>query len=345
MMKKNPTLLSSGREWTRGGIYLDGASSMMPMPPRMVPNLTPNVAARIYCPEFLAALRAAPKWIPLDSPTLLSRDEIAAMVNRGIPCPVCQRHLAWLRYQDETTGIVICWPSDHQCERYVQVGNLWRKLVPRERYRGIRLESLEPDENSKLPLIKQAEYIATFRQHPDSSYLMCGRALTGKTYFAHALLYRAVERWSLAWAADDKLGDQSVFWIDHTGVLLDDIQQYKLHRRDVPRPKHPAVTAEEINRLQDQGQRVTLCLDEVDKFSATEPRLTNLHELLLAIDAGRSQVVAMSNATQTLLRKKWAEFPSLAEPIIRRLCGAESDGRYLQFRIPRDESGGNDDRT
>jgi hypothetical protein len=339
MMKKNPTSLLSGHEWTRADIYLDGASLMMPMPPRMVLNMTPNVAAKIYRPEFLARLVAAPKWNPLDSPTLLTRDEITAMVNRGIPCPVCRRGLDWLRYQDETTGIIICWPSDHQCERYWQVGNLWRKLVRRERYRGIRLDNLEPNEISKLPPVKQAEHIATFKQHPDSSYLMCGRALTGKTYFAHALLYRAVERWSLAWAGDDKLGDQSVFWIDHTGLLLDDIQQWKLHHRDVPRPKRPAVTAEEINRLQDQGQHVALFLDEVEKFGATEPRLTNLHELLLAIDAGQSQVVAMSNGTQTVLKKKWAEFPSLAEPIIRRLCGAESNGYYLQFRIPKDSGG------
>jgi hypothetical protein len=338
MTKKKPT---SGGEWTRAEIYLDG-SGLMPMPPRMVRNLTPKVAARIYRPEFLAALVTEKKWNPLDSAILLTRDKIAAIVNWGIPCPVCKRGLDWLRYRGETSGVVVCWSSDHECERYLQMGNLWRKLVRRERYREIRLENLEPNKISKLPLAKQAEHIATLQRYPDSSYLMCGRALTGKTHFAHALLYRAVERWALEWAADEKLGDQSVFWIDQTGVLLDEIQQYKLHHRDVPTPKRPAVMAEEINRLQDQGQHVALFLDEAEKFGATEPRLTNLHELLLAIDGGRGQVVAMSNATQTVLKRKWADFPALSEPIIRRLCGEESDGRYLQFRIPKDESGGND---
>jgi hypothetical protein len=68
------------------------------------------------------------------------------------------------------------------------------------------------DKGSRLPKTKQAEFITHLQANPHSNYMLAGEPGMGKTHLGFALAYAAVERWSIAWEEDLRLGDQSVFW-------------------------------------------------------------------------------------------------------------------------------------
>jgi hypothetical protein len=326
--KKKPTC--SHEEWTPEDCYLE-PSRWKEWPVRLVP-MGAKVAARRFTGKFIAGVQAETRWDPMDALACLTPDNIALMVNQGIQCPVCVQGLDWVRFRGLDSGIIVSIQKDHGCERHACVGKLWRFLVPKKQYRDIRLASLKPSSKTSLPEPIHQGLIHTMQQYPESSFLMAGPVNTGKTHSGYSLLYEAVDRWSTAWAGDPNLGDQSVFWIEHTGALLDDIQTWKLNRKD-PRVKQPAVTAEQIHRLIARGHKVFLGLDELDKFSATEPRLNNLYELIVAVDDGEGQIIAMANKTQTRLKQDWADFTA-GSAIIRRLCGSAARGRYLKFYPP-----------
>jgi hypothetical protein len=323
-MTKNTT---NGPVWSPVDIYLH-PSRCSPMPPRMVP-MSALVAGRRFTPEFIAAFLGETEWDLIDDLVFLNPGDIASIVNHGAPCPVCAEGRDWPRYQGLTTGLVICIRVDHGCRRQIQIGNMWRRVMPELRYRHIRLDNLEPSSMSLLPLKKQREYIDTLKQNPATSVLLGGKAGTGKTHLSVALLYGAIERWYEAWEDDARLSDQSVFWIEQTGELLDQIQNDK---QPVPRADvdPPLVTVREIRRLRRLGQKVTLVMDEFAQFNPTDVRLANLEQLVGAVYTGGGQIVAVTNVTMTDIEKKWAGFSS-GDSVLRRIYGPEANGRYLKF--------------
>lgn len=326
--KTNPL---SGQEWARCDVYLDGAPGMMP--PRIIHQMTDNLAVRIYTPRFIEAWRQdgeAGSWEQLDPDPSLTPEDITCVVNEGIPCPVCFKGRDWVRFRGLATGVVVSYQVDHGCHRFSCIGQRWRKLCPEPKYLAGRLETLKPSTISMLPTTKQREYIAHMQQHPDDSYLLHGKSGTGKTHFACCLMYRAVERWSLAWEANEKLGDQSVFFVPNTGVLLDQIQYARQPIQGATNPGTPVITLEGILRLRKNGQKVTLTLDEFDKFPPTETRLENLERLVGAVYSGQGQIIAMSNTSEHGLEQKWQQYGA-GEPILRRICGPEAKGHSLGF--------------
>jgi hypothetical protein len=181
------------------------------MPPRMSPRIA-QVASKRFTPEFIDTFLAERHWDLIDPLPSLTPKDIEAIVNRGVKCPVCATGSDWPRYQGRDSGIVICRQVDHDCKHYCQIGIQWRKLVDDDRYLGIRLDDLKPSALSRLPKAKQAEYIGTLQENPDSSYLFSGDVGTGKTHLGYALAYDAIERWAFAWEENPELGDQSVWW-------------------------------------------------------------------------------------------------------------------------------------
>jgi DNA replication protein DnaC len=328
MDRKNPT---NGQAWSPTNIYLSGSG---PIPPRIGPTAF-LVASKRFTREFIDAFLAEQHWDLLDDLPSLTPEDIDAIVNRGLKCPICTEGRDWPRYRGRDSAIVICLQVDHGCKHYVRIGMQWRKLVD-DRYLRIRLDDLEPSGLSRLPKIRQAEYIETLQQNPDSSYMFAGESGMGKTHFGYALAYDAVERWSFACEENPQLGEQSVFWVD-TSDLLDSIQKYKKaqqdQRPDDDPPKPPAVTADQITRLAKLGHKVCLILEEFDKFSPTQPRLDNLHDVVGAIYKGKGQVIAISNDTVEVLKEKWRDFSSNG-PILRRIAGPEANnGSELEFFV------------
>jgi DNA replication protein DnaC len=324
MITKNTT---NGREWSASDIYLR-PSPCSPMPPRMVP-MSAQVASRRFTEGFVEAYLAETRWDLIDDLVHLTPGDIASIVNDGAPCPVCAEGRDWLRYRGLSSGIVVRMQVDHGCRPYVQVGVMWRKVMPEERYRHIRLDALEPNSISLLPLKKQQEYIKTLKENSADSFLFGGKSGAGKTHLSIALLFEAVERWYLAWEEDARLSDQSVFWIEQTSELLDQIQNQK---QPVPRDDvdPPMVTVQEIKRLRKLGQKVTLVMDEFSQFNPTDVRLANLAQLISTVYTGGGQIVALTNVIMSELEKKWAGFAS-GDTITRRIYGPEANGSYLRF--------------
>jgi hypothetical protein len=323
---------TNGREWSASDIYLH-PSPLSPMPPRMVP-MSALVASRRFTQEFVGAFMAETQWDLIDELARLTTGDIAAIVNHGAPCAVCAQGRNWRRYRGLTTSLMICMEVDHGCQRQIQIGNMWRQVMPEQRYRHIRLDDLVPSSLSLLPRDKQQQYIDTLREKREASVFMGGKSGGGKTHLSIALLFDAVERWYRAWEDDPALCDQSVFWIEHTGEFLEQI--YNANQAK-PRPdvEPPLVTVREIRRLRKLGIKVTLVLDEFGRFNATDYRMDALQQLLAAVYLGEGQIIAVSNETLSELESKWAGFFA-GESIERRLCGPEANGgHYLKFSGPK----------
>jgi hypothetical protein len=322
--------LTNTRSWSPTDIYRSRSGSM---PPRMSPS-TALVASKRFTPEFIDTFLAEQQWDLIDALPSLTAKDIEAIVNCGAECPVCAEGGDWLRYRGRDSGLVISLQVDHDCRRYVQIGIQWRKLVDDDRYLGIRLDGLKPSSLSRLPKAKQAEYIKTVQENPDSNYLFAGEEGTGKTHLGYALAYDAIERWALAWEENPQLGDQCVFWLD-TSDWLEQIQTYKKlqqdQRNDDHPPEAPAVTADQITRLAKLGYKVCLILEDFEKFPPTQARLDNLHDLVGAVYKAKGQVIAISNDASEVLAQKWRGFSSNG-PILRRIIGPEANnGRELEF--------------
>jgi hypothetical protein len=315
------------KEWSREDVYLY-PTPLSPMPPTLI-GLDEKAAAELFTSKFIDAAKKELRdksFQGLDGPPRLLEESIDDIITRGAPCPLCLAGKKWHRFQGTQTGIIL--RVDHGCSRYTCLGNLWRRLVP-FRFRGVRLSNLIPDSvSSALAPDQQARYIQQFQQHPTSNYFMAGPTGTGKSHFGVALLFHAVDQWSLAWERDPILDEQSIFWVEDTGRLLDSMQDYKTHRYDTPATvKPPIIQVEEITRLAALGYRVVVVLDELDKFSPTGPRLDHLRQLTDAVYMGGGQMISMSNISGPDLLEKWKTFSS-GEPVYRRLL---EQGLYLDF--------------
>jgi hypothetical protein len=344
----------NGQEWSRTDIYLEGSTG--PMPPRILPSMTDRLAERLFTLKFNGAWKEDTEqaaWEQLDETPQLTPAEITLIVNEGIRCPICQDGRDWVRFRGWSTGVPVSIQMGHGCQRYVCVGQLWRLICP-EKFRRGRLGELKPSTISLLPTAKQVEYFQLMQKYPDDSYLLHGKSGSGKTHLACCLMFRAVERWSLAWVANEELpwlianesgqlvvnqaknkdmGEQSVFFVENTGLLLDQIQYARQPIKGATNPGLPVVTVERILHLRKKGMKVTLVLDELDKFVPTETRIEALERLVGTVNLGGGQLIAMSNTSEKNLEKKWQDFPS-GEPILRRIGGPADRGHSLEF-VPR----------
>jgi hypothetical protein len=313
-----------GREWTRSNTYLRN-SLANPWPPMLPPTAdsTDAFCEATFVPQFnedLKREKSGYRWIDRIE---LTPEEVTTMINDGAECPLCHQFHGRFRYQGIDSGIILQKHFDHGCQVHARTGRHWRKLVP-PRFRGVRLDSLEPFPDSMLAIATQQHHIQFLKEHRHNSFLLAGGEGTGKTHFAFALLFEALTNSSLAVENDDKLSP-SVFFVD-TFDLLEHTQDYKTDKRE----DAPVVVSAQIDGLIKQGNRVSLFLDEIDKFSPTEPRLNLLLGLVRSVANGRGQIVATSNLLLEELQEKWKGF-SAAKPILRRLAGKLEYGLYLEF--------------
>jgi hypothetical protein len=321
------------KEWTPAEVYGPNrrvASPEHPIglcwPPRIRPKNPRNeLAGSGYTPEFFAAHEEETEWTLTYEPPELTPAQIFDITSRA-RCPICAEGKNFRRYKGMQTGIVVDQIVECDCDRHGRTRNLWMRLAP-ARYRHIRLDTLQPNATSKLPLEKQKEFISVFQKHREDSYFLQGDAGTGKTHFGMALLFDAVERWSLA-ASDPLLYDQSV-WRINTRELLDDYWRYKIGEGELP-----YVNPKQLLWFADRGHKISLFLDEFDKFAPNKFRIDTLQEIVDAVYVGQGQVVSISNTCLAKLLKEWADFSS-APALLRRIAGEEANGRVLTFKAKR----------
>jgi DNA replication protein DnaC len=317
-------------KWPATKVYREQYRGTEPWPPQVHPADGPESnekAKRIYTDEFYDALLSETEWTRMFPLPELTKLEIDAIIKGG-ECPVCQQGSNWVWQVGTLTSIIFATLHPHGCYQYVRTGLLWRGLV-KGKFQDVRLATLEPDPYfSKLPVTTQKHYILKFQQRPDSSYLLAGDAGTGKTCFAHALLFDAIERSSRAAALNPQLGEPSCFSVK-TRTLLEEIYRYQ---QDPKKAAPPSLTAAHIENLGKAGYRVLLNLDELDKIVPTQTRLDNLQELVDAVYLHGGQIVATSNLFLPKLEKKWQGVSSSDASILRRIIGErDANGCYLAF--------------
>jgi hypothetical protein len=253
--------------WTRENTYLI-ASPLNPWPPRLasMEDSTDAFCEATFTPLFNSALKAEMEssWEWIDR-IELTPDEITAMINDGIECPVCAQFKGWFRYRGQITGVVLQKRLDHGCEIRARIGRQWRKLVPRK-FRAAWLDTLVPFRPSRLPMAIQAEHIRFLQEHRHASLLLAGETGTGKTHFAYALYYEALAQ---SMVAGDGL-NKYVYFVD-TASMLEEIHEYKFSEGDDLGKGNdpPLVTPSKLKWLVKQGVRIVLFLDEIDKVVPT----------------------------------------------------------------------------
>jgi DNA replication protein DnaC len=325
--------------WTRERVYTGaigyvptpGPLGMYPMPPR--PNLVDERDPRrrsCFSEEFRAELLRETDWQYIDDYTLLT-DEEYQIIRDGGACPRCSIQGYHRRLKGTVTGIVITERCKCLCKCLKLFLGIWHdtKLVP-QRFRSVNLDSLVPvgAPTSKLPIETQKTVIATLQKNPDRSFLLIGDAGTGKTHFSFALYHVAVLEW--AWTAfeNEDMWEQSVFRFN-VKSLLDQHVAWATKADD--NTKEPDLTVMKITALVNKGHKVSLFLDEIDKFNPTKYKMDCLLELVDAVYVGKGQVVAVSNAPVSKLEKIWGEFTD-PDAIIRRIRGEEANGTQITFR-------------
>jgi hypothetical protein len=260
-------------------------------------------------------------------------DEEYQIVRDGGACPRCAAAGYNRRIRGTVTGIVALYrQSKCPCKFAKFFVSVWYdlKFVP-ERFRSVTLDSLVPvgAPTSKLPVEMQAKVITGLQANPDSSYLLCGDAGTGKTHFSSALFHRAVREWARKAFEEEAMWERSVFRFNTKAIL--DQQVAWATKENGDNTKEPDLTPNRIRKLAGKGHKVCLFFDELDKFNPTKFKMDCLFELVDAIYETKGQVVAVGNATVPKLQKVWADYDS-CDAIIRRIRGEEADGKQIEFK-------------
>ena len=179
-----------------------------------------------------------------------------------------------------------------------------------------------------MSLSEQAKNIEILRADPSGNYLLSGDAGTGKTHFSMALLRHATMRWTNDIFYHKDYPRKSIFRVN-AKQILDEHHQWTL-KKEGDNTREPEVTQKNIKALAREGFKVSLFIDEIDKFGPTKFRIDTLLELAGAVDETKGQLVAVSNASMVKLQQLWAGFDS-ADAILRRFAGREASGQNLEF--------------
>lgn len=272
-------------------------------------------AARNLSPLQMECLKEETEWVPNEeyenAPRIGTDEEIRQIGTGAAPCPLCHGRLTLgLHVIGKTTGMRMRKDGSCLCASIRAFWHIWAKYVP-ERYQGCSLDNLAPSPKSRLQLDKQAAIIAVLQREPDASYTFTGDYGSGKSHFGYSLLRRAVE---YATSPERSLQHRSMpaVWAVSVPTLL---QEFRDHQGDVERPV--TVLPQMIRSAGQAGKRICLMLDEVDKFSVTEPRMDFLFELVNAATNAGGQVIAISNLPVAALRSKWGD---VGGPLLDRLC-------------------------
>jgi ATPase family associated with various cellular activities (AAA) len=300
------------------------------MPPRVsrdLINRLRNGYQHPYTASFLAEILRETEWMRIEDSPVIEKLPCSGTVNarsaQTLRPAICatEAHL---------TGLIVTRGHLCPCAAWQQFRSVWydTKLVP-ERFQDVRLETLQPVAfpTSLMSLKRQAEIIEQLKADPTGSYLFCGDAGTGKTHFSFALLRHAVLEWARV-ASKKDCPVRSIFRVNAKQIL--DEHHAWITRKEDDHVKAPSITPLQLRNLVRDGYKVSLFIDEIDKFGPTKFRIDSLLELTDVVYEGKGQIVATSNASRDRLKELWSGFDS-AEAILRRISGREANGWYVTF--------------
>jgi hypothetical protein len=296
------------KKWTRETIYSSPTaySPAEPSPDDIKQNPS------LFTADFLQAIKSD-RFVG-ETQALTPADEELVGTGQKL-CPLCQgSKIRHHRGIGQTSGIVLSRRVPCLCDPTSRFWGIWSRVPAR--WKDIRLESLEPLDDSK----RQRRLVDDVKSDSASSYLLVGASGQGKTHFAYALYRQALQEW-----ANDphSANGCSVWWADVSSLL----NAHSSQKQDPTKP-NPTVTLALIDHLAGKGLRPRLFLDEIDKTPVTESKRSDLYALINKIYDHRGQIVATSNMSPLELADRWGD--TMSDPIFRRFC-KEPEGKTLFF--------------
>ncbi|MEG9438232.1 ATP-binding protein [Edaphobacter sp. HDX4] len=240
---------------------------------------------------------------------ILERMRFEELVALGqAPCPQCNRI--------SPPGCLVCSPL-RTYWRY------WKQVAPRFKDAAVHLLKPQEDLADLFNMDRQRDAIALVKVNPSGSYYLAGMFGAGKTHFLHALYRQAL----YATAAQHEHLSTMPVWLCSAPELVEAASA----RKSDPSLAFPRITPELVEKVSRQSMRPCLFLDELDKFSPTESRMSFLGSLIDSVYSANGQIVAAANMAPIDLVEKWDRaVPYYADSIIRRFAFAPS-GTTITF--------------
>ncbi len=192
----------------------------------------------------------------------------------------------------------------------------WVERTISPRYRNVRLASLKPSDNNRLPVEDQQKLYDLLRAKPDDSYAILGAVGTGKTTVSIALY-----RWQLH-AEISLISGMSEYPASFARMVMNrwELPVVRMEAKDLLQQHHdfainrpitnergeeiggapePLVSRERIEYLTRRHRKFRLFLEEIDKVELTKARRDTLFSVVNAIYEHEGQLVINTNLNKT----------------------------------------------
>lgn len=251
-----------------------------------------------------------PEWVTVHNPcdtVRMSAKRRDAVLFGDEPCPACNgTDYVKVTRQFGEGGITS--EFSEKCR------HVYKDLVKRRyidmllplRYQRANLATIEPSEQSKMSVERQANIIEHLRANAASGFLFYGAPGTSKTTFATALIRAALERnWETTiYSRNMGYTFYENFWIHYVNwdAYIQSLLDYQNHSD--PEDDNPALP-DLIRRSAKKGRKSTIAIEEIDKSRLTEFKANKLFDLVCAVDETQSQLIITTNHTTVESFERW----------------------------------------
>ncbi|MGO9323538.1 MAG: ATP-binding protein [Terracidiphilus sp.] len=274
-------------------------------------NTLESIAAAMKNGTFTPAPKK-PEWVtvanPCDSVKMNAKQRDAVLFGDE-PCPACNgTDYVMVTKQLGDGGITR--ELREKCRhvyKYLVKRRYIEMLLP-PRYQRVNLATIQPSEQSKMSVERQANIIEHLKANAASGCLFYGAPGTSKTTFAAALIRAALERNWETHINRPNMGyvffEKEYFWIHYVNwdayiQSLLDYQNHSDHEDDNP------ALPDLIRRNAKKGRKSTIAIEEIDKSRLTEFKANKLFDLVCAVDETQSQLIITTNHTTLESFQHW----------------------------------------
>jgi hypothetical protein len=269
-------------------------------------------------------------WEIVDEEPFLSDPQ--AVVANPMACPLCFGTQRVNRlHRGGTSGLEVDYPTPCPCILARVFFKHWHnsKVVP-ERFRWVKLDTLQVYPELRTPERFQKAILQTLRKNPTDSYLFTGPAGTGKTTLSTALYRHAIYAWSREVWQTGKTTE--AVWRTSLNRLMRQfhfqeigqaVEQRDLNGQIYREAETPAVTVQAVQAAINAGYRPCLFLEELDKFNPTEFKSNILLDLVNLVYEAKGQIVATSNRSAAELDQMLGSVHG--DTLLRRICDDKTE--------------------
>jgi hypothetical protein len=280
------------------------------------------------------------RWKQIESRVKVEDEMTQKLIGTGEKlCPVCRGvGMVKLLFKGLDTGVEYKREANCVCLYYRE---FWGKLLTTTPVHDqwARLNTLTPNAKCRLPLERQAKIIKFLQENPDLSYVFSGPSGTGKSTWAAALYHRALHRAAVRRVMGDPVPES--VWRVTAKNLCSEHTDYVLRREtlnpngDWDPPKEPTVSEKKINaaalgKFKDQSLP-RLFLEEIDKISLTDYKVSVLWEVVNAIYSNDGQCVVNTNLTIENLTTFLQQGSESKGPMFARRLYADGKGKVINL--------------